>query len=120
MKFVKNADRNLSELKKKTNVINFISKKLNSGARDMKGVYMDHAAATPVPKAVIEAMLPYFDQCFGNPSTVYEMGSQIKQTIEEQREKVATLIGAQADEIGFSCPGRTARDCPRFGRVNHG
>ena len=76
----------------------------------MKGVYMDHAAATPVPKAVIEAMLPYFDQYFGNPSTVYEMGSQIKQAIEAQREKVATLIGAEADEIVFTASGAEANN----------
>ncbi len=76
----------------------------------MNGVYMDHAAATPVPKAVIEAMLPYFDQYFGNPSTVYEMGSQIKQAIEAQREKVATLIGAEADEIVFTASGAEANN----------
>ncbi len=71
---------------------------------------MDHAAATPVPKAVIEAMVPYFDQYFGNPSTVYEMGSQIKQAIEAQREKVATLIGAEADEIVFTASGAEANN----------
>jgi len=76
----------------------------------MKGVYMDHAAATPVPKAVIEAIVPYFDQYFGNPSTVYEMGSQIKQVIEAQREKVATLIGAEADEIVFTASGAEANN----------
>jgi len=76
----------------------------------MKGVYMDHAAATPVPKAVMEAMLPYFDQYFGNPSTVYEMGSQIKQAIEAQREKVAKLIGAEADEIVFTASGAEANN----------
>ncbi len=76
----------------------------------MKSVYMDHAAATPVPKAVIEALLPYFDRYFGNPSTVYEMGSQIKQAIEAQREKVATLIGAEADEIVFTASGAEANN----------
>ena len=40
----------------------------------MNSVYMDHASATPVRKPVIEAMMPYFDQHFGNPSTVYDMG----------------------------------------------
>jgi len=78
--------------------------------RNMKGVYMDHAAATPVPKAVMDAMLPYFDQYFGNPSTVYEMGSKIKQAIEAQREKVATLIGAEADEIVFTASGAEANN----------
>ena len=42
-------------------------------------------------------MLPYFDQHFGNPSTVYDMGSRIKQVIDEQRAKVAELIEAKAE-----------------------
>ena len=71
----------------------------------MKRAYVDHASATPVKKQVIEAMLPYFDQHFGNPSTVYDMGSEIKQVIEEQRAKVARLIGARAEEIIFTSSG---------------
>jgi len=71
----------------------------------MKSVYMDHASAMPVKKQVIEAMLPYFDQHFGNPSTVYDMGRTIKQVIEEQRTKVAKLIGAKPQEIIFTSSG---------------
>ena len=48
----------------------------------MKMVYMDNAAATPVRSEVIEAMLPYFDEHFGNPSTVYDMGSRIMEIID--------------------------------------
>lgn len=76
----------------------------------MKRVYMDHAAATPVRKEVIEAMLPYFDQHFGNPSTVYDMGSKIKQVIEEQRTEVAKLIGAKTGEIIFTSSGAEANN----------
>lgn len=76
----------------------------------MKRIYMDHAAATPVRKEVIEAMLPYFDEHFGNPSTVYDMGSKIKQVIEEQRAKVAKLIGAKAEEIIFTSSGAEANN----------
>ena len=76
----------------------------------MKNVYMDHAAATPVRKEVIEAMLPYFDEHFGNPSTVYDMGSKIKHVIEEQRAKVAKLIGAKAEEIIFTSSGAEANN----------
>ena len=76
----------------------------------MKRVYMDHASATPVRKEVIEAMLPYFDEHFGNPSTVYDMGSKIKQVIEEQRAKVAKLIGAKAEEIIFTSSGAEANN----------
>ncbi|MBW2168911.1 MAG: cysteine desulfurase [Deltaproteobacteria bacterium] len=76
----------------------------------MKRAYVDHASATPVKKPVIEAMLPYFDQHFGNPSTVYDMGSKIKQVMEEQRAKVARLIGARAEEIIFTSSGAEANN----------
>ncbi len=76
----------------------------------MKTVYMDHAAATPVPKQVIDAMLPYFDEHFGNPSTVYDMGSKVKHVIDEQRAKVAELIGAKAEEIVFTSSGAEANN----------
>ncbi len=76
----------------------------------MKNVYMDHASATPVRKQILEAMLPFFEEHFGNPSTVYDMGSQIKQVIEEQRAKVAKLIGAKAEEIIFTSSGAEANN----------
>ncbi len=76
----------------------------------MNSVYMDHASATPVRKPVIEAMMPYFDQHFGNPSTVYDMGSKIKYVIEEQREKVAKLIGSKTEQIIFTSSGAEANN----------
>jgi cysteine desulfurase len=76
----------------------------------MKRVYLDHASATPVREEVIEAMLPYFDRHYGNPSTVYDMGSQIKQVMEEQRAKVAKLIGAKQQEIIFTSSGAEANN----------
>lgn len=76
----------------------------------MKTVYFDHAAATPVRKPVIEAMLPYFDQLFGNPSTIYDIGSKIKNVMEEQREKVANLIGAKTEQIIFTSSGAEANN----------
>ncbi len=76
----------------------------------MKRIYMDHAAATPVKKEVIEVMFPYFVEHFGNPSSVYDMGSKIKQVIEEQRENVAKLIGAKPKEIIFTSSGAEANN----------
>lgn len=76
----------------------------------MKRVYMDHAAATPVRRRVLDAMLPYFDREFGNPSTVYDMGSKVKQVVEGQREKVAELIGAKPGEIIFTSSGAEANN----------
>ena len=83
----------------------------------MNSVYMDHASATPVRKPVIEAMMPYFDQYFGNPSTVYDMGSKIKSVIEEQREKVAKLIGSKTEQIIFTSSGAEANNLAIKGAV---
>jgi len=71
-------------------------------------IYLDHAATTPVRREVIEAMLPYFTDKFGNPSSVYSIGRQSKRAIEEARETVARLIGAQPKEIFFTGSGTEA------------
>jgi cysteine desulfurase len=76
----------------------------------MKRVYLDHAAATPVREEVIQAMLPYFAEHFGNPSTVYDLGSTITEVIGEQRARVANLIGATAKEIIFTSSGAEANN----------
>ncbi len=76
----------------------------------MKPVYMDHASATPVRPEAQEAMLPYFDQLFANPSTVYDMGTKVLKDIELQREKVARLIGAAPEEIIFTSCGAEANN----------
>ena len=76
----------------------------------MKRAYMDHATATPVRPEVMEAMLPFFVERFGNPSAVYDLGSAIKVVMEEQRGKVARLIGARDDEIIFTSSGAEANN----------
>ena len=76
----------------------------------MERVYLDHVAATPVKKPVLDAMLPYFDEEFGNPSAVYDMGSKVKQVMEEQRDKVAMLIGSKAEQIVFTSSGAEANN----------
>jgi cysteine desulfurase len=76
----------------------------------MENVYMDHAAATPVNREVMDAMLPYFDREFANPSTVYEMGSRVRQVVEEQRAKVASLIGTSPEGIIFTSSGAEANN----------
>lgn len=71
-------------------------------------IYFDHAATTPVRTEVIEAMLPYFNQKFGNPSSIYSLGRDSKKAIEEAREMVAKAIGAQPREIFFTGSGTEA------------
>jgi cysteine desulfurase len=76
----------------------------------MKRVYLDHAAATPVRPEVLEAMLPFFRENFGNPSAVYDLGSDIKEVIDRERAKVAGLIGASPEQIIFTSCGAEANN----------
>jgi cysteine desulfurase len=76
----------------------------------MKAVYLDHASATPVRKEVLEAMFPYFSEQFANPSNVYDLGSKIKEVIEEARANVASLINADPAQIIFTSSGAEANN----------
>ncbi|GMQ59259.1 cysteine desulfurase NifS [Vallitalea sediminicola] len=67
-----------------------------------KRVYFDNAATTSTHPEVLEAMLPYFTQNFGNPSSIYEIGQINKNAIDNAREQVAKLIGAKPVEIFFT------------------
>ena len=70
-----------------------------------KVIYMDNSATTPVRREVIEAMLPYMAENFGNPSSIYDLGKTSKHAIENARKKVATAIGAEEPEIYFTSGG---------------
>jgi cysteine desulfurase len=70
-----------------------------------KLIYLDHAATTPVKNEVLEAMLPYFTEKYGNASSIYSKGRESKKAIEEAREKVAQALGANAKEIFFTGSG---------------
>lgn len=71
----------------------------------MKQVYMDHSATTATDPAVTQAMLPYFSEKYGNPSSLYTIGRQARRAIEEARQLVADLIGAKKEEIIFTGSG---------------
>lgn len=72
---------------------------------EKKIVYMDHAATTYAAPEVVEAMLPYFSEKFGNPSSVYGIGQENKAAVEEARAKVAAAINAEPNEIYFTAGG---------------
>jgi cysteine desulfurase len=74
----------------------------------MKRIYMDYAATTPADPAVVKAMLPYFTESFGNPSSLYSYGQENKAALDRSRETVARAIGAQPDEIIFTSGGTEA------------
>src|SRR5659263_121956 len=71
----------------------------------MKQVYMDHSATTATDPVVTQAMLPYFSEKYGNPSSLYTIGRQARRAIEEARQLVADLIGAKKEEIIFTGSG---------------
>jgi len=90
-------------------VIYTIFKTNQGGIAKMKRVYLDNAATTPTASEVVEAMEPYFNENFGNPSSIYSFGREAKNTVEDAREKVAQLIGADdAAEIVFTSGGTEA------------
>ena len=74
----------------------------------MKRIYLDYAATTPTHSEVIEAMLPYFNDSFGNPSSIHSFGQEARGAIETARDKIAALIGARSEEIVFTSGGTEA------------
>jgi len=74
----------------------------------MKRIYLDYAATTPTHPDIVKAMLPYFNEAFGNPSSIHSYGQEVKGAIEEARTKVADLIGARDEEIVFTSGGTEA------------
>ncbi|MFQ5711764.1 MAG: cysteine desulfurase NifS, partial [Candidatus Geothermarchaeales archaeon] len=69
-------------------------------------VYMDHAASMPIDPRVVEAMMPYLTGSYGNPSSLHAFGAEARKALEESREKVAALIGAErSEEVIFTSGG---------------
>lgn len=71
----------------------------------MRTVYLDHAATTPLDERVLEAMLPYLKENYGNANSPHHLGQKSKVIVEDAREKVAALIGAEPSEIIFTSGG---------------
>ncbi len=71
-------------------------------------IYLDHAATTPLDPRVLEAMRPYLEAHYGNPSSVHQLGRRARVAIEESRERIAALIGAEPAEIIFTSGGTEA------------
>jgi cysteine desulfurase len=72
---------------------------------EMKRIYLDYAATTPVDPEVIRAMEPFFFEKFGNPSSIHTEGQIARKAIEESRETVASFLGAKPEEIVFTSGG---------------
>jgi cysteine desulfurase len=71
-------------------------------------VYMDHAATTPVDERVLAAMMPHFNESFGNPSSIYTLAQESRKALDESRDAVATVLGARGSEVVFTSGGTEA------------
>ena len=80
-------------------------------------IYLDYNATTPVDRAVLEAMLPYFAENFGNASSIHSSGQRGRSAVDAARDSVAALIGAKAAEVVFTSGGTEADNLALFGAV---
>ena len=81
----------------------------------MKQIYFDNAATTAVEPEVVETMLPYFTEAFGNASSPHGYGRSARQEMEKARDQVASLIGAKPEEIIFTSGGTESDNLALFG-----
>jgi cysteine desulfurase len=84
----------------------------------MRRIYLDHNATTPVDPAVLEAILPFFAQEYGNASSIHGFGQKCRAAVEEARDEVAGLLNARASEIVFTSGGTESNNQAIFGVVN--
>lgn len=68
-------------------------------------IYLDNAATTKTAPEVVEAMLPYFSEYYGNPSSIYAIAGKSKEAITKGREQIANVLGAKPEEIYFTAGG---------------
>jgi cysteine desulfurase len=88
---------------------------------NMKKIYLDNSATTITDEEVVQSMLPYFSDIYGNPSSFHSFGREAKRILEDARTKTAEIIGAKADELIFTGCGTESDNIAIFGIVNaHG
>lgn len=83
----------------------------------MEPIYLDYAATTPVRSEVLEAMLPYFGERFGNPSSLHQWGREARVAIEEARARLAKVLGASPSEVVFTRGGTESDNLAVTGRA---
>ncbi len=86
----------------------------------MQRVYLDNNATTPLLPEVFEAMRPYFQEKFGNASSIHQQGQQARAAVEQARESVAALLGCRAAEVVFTSGGTEGDNLAIFGVVGPG
>lgn len=80
-------------------------------------VYMDHAATTPVDPSVLDAMIPYFSNSFGNASSLYGLAQQARMALDQARESVARVLGSRTSEVVFTSGGSESDNAAVKGAV---
>ncbi|CEK12738.1 cysteine desulfurase family protein [Chthonomonas calidirosea] len=80
-------------------------------------IYLDHAATTPIEPEVLEAMLPWLQEGFGNPSSIHRLGREARAALDSARDSVAALIGADYSEIYFTSSGTEADNLAIIGTM---
>ena len=83
----------------------------------MKRIYADYNATTPLEPQVLDAMLPYLREHFGNASSVHVFGREARAAIDDARVRLTKLLGAQESEIVFTGGGTEADNAAIFGTV---
>jgi len=84
----------------------------------VKTVYVDNNATTKVAPEVLEAMVPYFSELYGNPSSMHFFGGQVQKKVDEAREKVADFLGAEPSEIVFTSCGTESDNAAILGTLD--
>lgn len=82
-------------------------------------IYLDNAATTPLDERVLEAMLPFMREKFGNPSSIHSYGRETRAAIEKSRKIIASLLGAATAEIFFTSCGTESANMVLWGAVHH-
>ena len=83
-------------------------------------IYADNAATTKMSRTAIEAMLPYMDKIYGNPSSLYSFGQEAKEALENARERIAACLGCEPREITFTSGGSEADNQAIFSAAKSG
>jgi len=81
----------------------------------LRKVYLDHGATTPLDEEVLEAMMPFFKEYYGNPSSVHSFGREVKKEVEGARERIAKNMGVEPEEVYFTSGGTEADNLALIG-----
>ena len=68
-------------------------------------IYLDNAATTKTAPEVVDAMIPYFGELYGNPSSIYEIAGKSKEAVDKGRSQIADVLGVSPEEIYFTAGG---------------